>query len=214
MASDPYRRWAVIYDRVVEPMQSGVRRIALRVLPPVAGWSVLDVGCGTGTGLVPYVEAGCSATGVEVSPVMFDKAMARLGDRAGLHLTDGEALPFEDGAFDLVLTSMVLHEIPAEARPRFVSEMARVARPDGHLLFIDFRCGSLRGLKGFALRGLSTAIERVSGHYDGYRTFRAAGGVPHTIGELRLGVEREKAVAGGNLGIYVVSPRPAGDGPP
>lgn len=56
-ANDPYRRIAGVYDRLIEPMQSGVRRVALDVVPPQSGWQVLDVGCGTGSGLVPYVAA-------------------------------------------------------------------------------------------------------------------------------------------------------------
>ncbi len=52
---DPYRRIANVYDRLIEPMQAGVRRVALEVVPPQAEWQVLDVGCGTGTGLARYL---------------------------------------------------------------------------------------------------------------------------------------------------------------
>lgn len=207
-ANDPYRRIAGVYDRLIEPMQAGVRRVALDVIPPQPGWQVLDVGCGTGTGLAPYVEAGCRVLGVDVSAAMLERAIARLGDRAELHLTDGDTLPFDGGRFDLVTTSMVLHEVPTEARTALVAEMARVVEPDGRLLFIDFRFGSLRGWKGPTFRALSGVIERFSGHYSGYRSFKTSGGVPGVVGEVGLGVEREKIVAGGNVAIYVVAPKP------
>ena len=207
IARDPYRRLAGVYDRLIEPMQAGVRRVALDVHPPQPHWRVLDVGCGTGTGMAPYIEAGCTVSGVDVSEAMLEKAAARLGDTAELHHTDGDALPFDDGCFDLVSTSMVLHEVPADARPAFVREMARVAKPAGRVLFIDFRFGSLRGLKGPAFRTLSAVIERFSGHYSGYRSFKAAGGVPGVVGEAGLSIEREKIVAGGNVAIYVVAQR-------
>ena len=157
--NDPYRRIAGVYDRLIEPMQAGVRRVALDVIPPEPGWQVLDVGCGTGTGMARYVEAGCTAVGVDVSAAMLDKAKARLGVQTDLHLTDGNTLPFDDGCFDLVTTSMVLHEVPTDARTTFVAEMARVSKPSNALLFIDFRFGSLRGWKGPTLRGLSEVIE-------------------------------------------------------
>lgn len=205
-ARDPYRRIAGVYDRLIEPLEAGVRRVALDVIRPEAGWQVLDVGCGTGTGLVPYVEAGCTAVGVDVSAAMLEKAAARLGERAELLLTDGDALPFDGGRFDLVTASMVLHEVPAGSRGAFVAEMARVAKPDGKLLLTDFRFGSLRGWKGPTLRVLNGVIERLAGHYSGYRSFKAEGGVPTSLDGAGLDIEREKIVAGGNLAIYVVAP--------
>ena len=103
---------------------------------------------------------------------------------------------------------MVLHEVPAEARTALVKEMTRVTKPGGRLLLIDFRFGSLRGWKGPTLRVLSTAIERFAGHYSGYRSFKASGGVPGAVSEAGLGIEREKIVAGGNVAIYVMGPKP------
>lgn len=203
-ARDPYRSVAGIYDRLIEPMQAGVRRVALEVLPPQSGWEVLDVGCGTGTGLTSYADAGCRVVGVDVSPSMLSKAAARLGDRVELHLGDGETLPFSSDRFDLVTTSMVLHEVPAADRVGFVAEMARVSKPRGRLLFVDFRFGAMRGWKGPALRVMSWIIERLSGHYSGYQSFKASGGVPRVLADAGLTTEHEKIIAGGNVAIYVV----------
>lgn len=207
-ARDPYRRIAPIYDRLIEPMQAGVRRVSLDLVPPQPDWQVLDVGCGTGTGMAPYVEAGCTVSGVDVSAAMLEKATARLGNRAELRLTDGRTLPFGDDHFDLVSTTMVLHEVPAVAREAFVAEMARVAKPDGRVLLIDFRFGSLRGWKGPTLRVSTGVIERLSGHYSEYRSFKASGGVPGVVDGAGLLIEREKIVAGGNVAVYVVAPLP------
>ncbi len=204
--NDPYRRIAGVYDRLIEPLQAGVRRVALGVVPPQPNWQVLDVGCGTGTGLVHYVEEGCTAVGVDVSAAMLEKARTRLGDRAELHLTDGDTLPFDDARFDLVTTSMVLHEVSADARSPLVGEMARVAKPDGRLLIIDFRFGSLRGWRGPTFRVVNAVIERFAGHYSGYQSFKASGGVPSLVGEAGLDIAREKIVAGGNVALYVVAP--------
>ncbi|HSL24934.1 MAG TPA: class I SAM-dependent methyltransferase [Acidimicrobiia bacterium] len=207
-ARDPYRRVAGFYDRLIEPIQAGVRSVALDVVPPRPEWQVLDVGCGTGTGMARYAEAGCSVVGVDVSPAMLKRAHARLGDRAELHLTGGDTLPFDDDQFDLVATSMVLHEVPAHAREAFVAEMARVAKPEGRMLLIDFHFGELRGWKGPTLRALSGVIERFSGHHSGYRSFKASGGVPGVVARAGLTVKRAKIVAGGNVAIYVVAPKP------
>jgi ubiquinone/menaquinone biosynthesis C-methylase UbiE len=204
---DPYIRIAGFYDRFVEPMQSGVRRAALQVVPPQPGWRVLDVGCGTGTGLLPYLEAGCEVSGVDVSAAMLVQAAARLGERADLHLiAAGGPLPTTDDQFDLAVTSMVLHEVPEEDRREFLLEMSRVTKPAGRVLLVDFRFGSLRGWRGPLLRAATATMERFAGHYSGYRSFKAAGGVPAALDEADLYMEHEKIVAGGNVGIYVVHP--------
>jgi ubiquinone/menaquinone biosynthesis C-methylase UbiE len=203
---DPYRLIAGIYDRLIEPMQAGVRRVALSLIPAQPEWDVLDVGCATGTGLAPYAEAGCTIVGVDVSPSMLSKAADRLGDQAQLHLGDGKTLPFDSNRFDLVTTSMVVHEVPAPARGSFVAEMARVTKPDGRMLLIDFRFGRMRGWKGPTLRAASWAIERFSGHYQGYQSFKASGGVPDVVNSIGLTIQHEKIVAGGNIAIYVVQP--------
>lgn len=207
---DPYRRIAGFYDRFVEPMQAGVRNVALEVLPPQPGWHVLDVGCGTGTGLLPYLAAGCHVSGADVSPAMLEQAAARLGTRADLHLVAaGEPLPVEDSLFDLTVTTLVLHEVSAKERNEFLWEMARVTKPAGRILVTDFRFGSLRGWRGPALRAATVAMERLSGHYSGYRSFKAGGGAPAVVEAAGLEVEREKVVAGGNMALYVVDPRAA-----
>lgn len=204
--SDPYRRIAPIYDRLIEPMEAGVRRVALKVAPPRPEWRVLDVGCGTGTGLALYLAAGCTVAGVDVSPAMLTQAQARLGDGVELRLTKGEVLPFETGRFDLVTASMVLHEIADADRPSFLAEMARCTRPGGRILITDFRIGSLRGWRGPVLRIVNAVIECFSGHYAGYRSFRATGGIPALAETAGVTIDREKIVAGGNIGIYVLNP--------
>jgi ubiquinone/menaquinone biosynthesis C-methylase UbiE len=204
-STDPYRRLAAVYDRLLEPMQAGVRGVALEVLPPDPGWDVLDVGCGTGTGLARYADAGCTVAGVDVSAAMLEKASARLGAAAELHQVDPGPLPFDDYRFDLVMISMVIHEVAGDGRVALLREMARVAKPDGRLLVIDFRFGSLRGWRGQALRRLLPVIERFAGHYREYRGFRASAGVPPLLAAAGLTIEREKIVAGGNLALYLVS---------
>lgn len=203
---DRYRLIARFYDRLIEPMQAGVRRKAMELVPPQPGWRVLDVGCGTGTGLVPYADAGCAVVGVDVSKAMLERAANRLEGRGELHLTDGGTLPVGGAETDLVITSMVLHEVPPESRTSFLAEIARAAKPDGRVLVIDFRSGKVRGLKGYLSRSVSWVIELFSGHFSEYRSFMRSGGFPALVRQIGLTVELEKPVAGGNVAIYVARP--------
>jgi ubiquinone/menaquinone biosynthesis C-methylase UbiE len=97
---------------------------------PLQGLSVLDVGCGTGTTdrvLTPRVGR---LYGVDVSEEMLAHARINVPD-AHFSWYDGEKLPFPDETFDAVTAICVLHHVPISGRFKLVSEMARVAHPEG-----------------------------------------------------------------------------------
>src|SRR5207253_11339367 len=63
---------------------------------------------------------------------------AGLQDRIGLQVAPATRLPFDDGAFDLVLTSHVLKHLDDEALLASFREVARVLRPGGRFLLWEF----------------------------------------------------------------------------
>jgi ubiquinone/menaquinone biosynthesis C-methylase UbiE len=138
---DAYRRAARWYDRVFGGLNAGLRGLDLTMFPPRDGMEVLDVGCGTGLQLASYQHAGCRVSGIDASPAMLAAARRRLGDTAALRLGDAARLPWPDRAFDLVLASTVLHEMPSGVRVATLGEMRRVLRPGGRVLLTDFEAG-------------------------------------------------------------------------
>ena len=92
----------------------------------VRGLRVLDVGCGTGLHLRLFAERGAAGVGVEPSREMLGRARERLGGDALLVRGRAEALPFRDGAFDVV-TLITSLEFVGDARAAF-AEAARVCR--------------------------------------------------------------------------------------
>jgi SAM-dependent methyltransferase len=68
----------------------------------LAGCRLLDVGCGTGSALLPMVERGYDVTGVDVSPRMLDVAREKLPGEVDLVAADMRSLPDLGGDFDLV----------------------------------------------------------------------------------------------------------------
>lgn len=63
-----------------------------------------------------------------------------VADRVVLHTADLTALPFDDATFDVVTSSLAIHNIPdPAARATAVSEAVRVLRPGGHLVIADIR---------------------------------------------------------------------------
>jgi len=200
-----YRRAARAYDRVIGPLMAGSRAAALRALEPRPGMRVLDVGCGTGVWLAEYAAAGGVVAGVDRSRPMLERAAARLARTAVLVEGDAGALPFADGAFDVVGATTLLHEIAAERRVRVLSEMRRVAA--GVVVVIDFRSERPDTAAGRAARMLTRAIERIAGgdHWRNSRQFLASGGVPALASEAGLRVQRVELAGGGALGVYLLA---------
>jgi ubiquinone/menaquinone biosynthesis C-methylase UbiE len=97
---------------------------------------LLDVGCGTGVVAVTAARRGARVTGLDLSPVLLERARwnAKMAQTEIEFLEgDVEALPFADGAFDLVLSQFGHMFAP---RPEVaITEMLRVLKPGGHIAF-------------------------------------------------------------------------------
>lgn len=117
-----------------------LRARALAHLAP-AEWTVADVGTGTGILAAELARLGIRVVAVDHSPRMLEAAGAKLRDQgleAAVELRAGEAnaLPLADGEVDAALAHMVLHYLPAPSEA--LREMARVVRPGGVVVVVDF----------------------------------------------------------------------------
>jgi len=98
--------------------------------------SLLDVGCGIGNYhplLAPVVG---SVSGVDVSSVCIAKAKER-NPTVSYAAYDGDHLPYPDQHFDVTFCICVLHHVPPERWPQFVSEMRRVTRAGGLVVIYE-----------------------------------------------------------------------------
>ena len=101
------------------------------------GWTVGDLGCGTGqvaSLLAPFVRG---VVAVDNSPAMLQSARERLAAAPNVEVRAGdlEALPVESGALDAAVLALVLPYV--EAPGVVLAEAARVLRPGGRLLVVD-----------------------------------------------------------------------------
>ncbi|MER5635575.1 methyltransferase domain-containing protein [Kitasatospora sp. NPDC002227] len=108
------------------------------------GDRALDVGCGTGylTRCVAHaVGPTGTVLGVDPSPDVLAHARRRAARHPHCTFTDGiaEELPGPDDAYDVVVSSLMVHHLPEGVRARAAAEMFRVLRPGGRLLLADFR---------------------------------------------------------------------------
>lgn len=132
------RIFAAGYDRMsagVEVAGLGAHREAL--LAGAAG-RVLEIGAGTGRNLEYYGDAVESLTVSEPEPAMTRRLVRRIGEqprRVELVRAPAEELPFEDGSFDVVVSTLVLCTVEDQAKA--LAEIRRVLEPGGELLFIE-----------------------------------------------------------------------------
>jgi len=100
------------------------------------GQRVLDVACGTGVVSVTAARAGARVTGLDLTPTLLEHAKenARIaGVEIDWHEGDVEQLPFENAAFDFVLSQFGHIFAP---RPEVaIGEMLRVLKPGGTIAF-------------------------------------------------------------------------------
>ncbi|MBL0732437.1 MAG: class I SAM-dependent methyltransferase [Desulfosarcina sp.] len=91
--------------------------LMINMLKPEKGRMVLDIGCGTGTGLLKYLEMGLQVTGIDPSPYMLDIAAGKVKNRADLHRGFAERLPFDDNSFHYtsLITTLEFVEEPEKA---------------------------------------------------------------------------------------------------
>ena len=201
--TDPYRRIARFYDAIVEPFNSTLRSYVRKVARPEEGMRVLEVGCGTGTNLELFAEAGCRVSGIDLSPAMIDIARRKVGDRADLRLGDAADMPFADASFDLVLSFLTLHEMPPVVRSPVMQEIVRVAGRDGRALFIDYHPGPLGFPRGWFYKSIIYTIEFGAGweHFQNHRDFLARNGLDTLMDDHGLAVTKSRIIAGGNIQV-------------
>jgi SAM-dependent methyltransferase len=121
------------------------------------GIELLDVGTGSGgTIAIPAARRGAVVTGVDLTPELFEDARRRAAD-AGVEVDwvegDAEALPFEDGRFDLVVSTFGHMFAPRHARAG--AELARVCRPGGTVATTTW---TPEGMVGTVLRTLAARL--------------------------------------------------------
>ena len=107
---------------------------------------VLDIGCGTGTlvVLLKRMYPTAQIVGLDPDPKALRRAKKKVR-RAGVavQLDEGFAdeLPYDEGTFDRVLSSFMLHHLEDQDREKMLREVLRVLKPGGSFHLVDFAGG-------------------------------------------------------------------------
>ncbi len=147
-----------------------VRNLRRRVLDLAElrdGKTMLDVGCGTGTlalDAAARVGAAGRVAGIDPAPRQIARARSK-ARRAGLtidfQVAAIEALPFPDGSFDAVTSTVMMHHLPEDLKQQGLSEIRRVLQPRGRLVVCDFKSAetNVRDLTELITRAAFTGVE-------------------------------------------------------
>ena len=135
------------YDKLNHVLSMNVdklwRRHALKEIVDGTSQRILDVACGTGDSTVSIAKAvaeGSEVIGVDISEGMMalvkGKAeKAGVANRISLQVADGEALPYEEGAFDRVTCAFGIRNF--EHKEKGLSEFLRVLKPGGRAVILE-----------------------------------------------------------------------------
>lgn len=137
---DQFTKQAVPFANKPEHSAEDTMRLTLETTGVTTDDRVLDVACGPGLVACAFAQIARHVTGIDLVPAMIQQARHRQTEMGLSNVNwlvgDIRPLPFEDGAFTLVLSRYAFHHLENPAA--VLSEMARACAPGGRVAVIDF----------------------------------------------------------------------------
>ena len=163
--SDIAGRYQVVNHLLSGGLDFYWRAIAVRLIRPWNPATVLDVATGTGD-LAMAIRKTCP--GARIVGADFCAPMLNVARKNGLPelvVADGMNLPFTDATFDVVTAAFGLRNMASWEKG--LSEMARVLKPGGHLLILDFSLPTLPVIRPLYRAYLHHALPIMAGILTG-----------------------------------------------
>jgi ubiquinone/menaquinone biosynthesis C-methylase UbiE len=114
-----------------------LRRLVLQELSLPADSKVLDLCCGSGQVTKILVQNFRSVVGLDASPLSLKRSRQNVPEAEYVQAF-AEEMPLPDNQFDLVHTSMALHEMQPDQLKQILAEVHRILKPGGIFALIDF----------------------------------------------------------------------------
>ena len=139
---DMFARIAPGYDDANKVMSMGIdriwRRIALRALGSAADGDVMDLCAGTMDFSAALARRSRSVVAVDFCQPMLDAGRAKIPDEANVRIlcADAREIPLPDASLDGIVAGFGIRNVPEPERA--LAECARLLRPGGVLVVVDF----------------------------------------------------------------------------
>jgi ubiquinone/menaquinone biosynthesis C-methylase UbiE len=194
-----FARWSPVYDLFAKPIgfayEAAVRKAGAR-----PGRTLLDLCTGTGEIALRCARRGATVTAADMTPSMLLRAVgkARRLQRQPVRFAglDARHLPFPEAAFDAVILSFALHDMPHRVRIEVLREAARVARET--LIVLDYDVPRRDPWRRLVLKGLGLfETPYLAG-------FAREGGAAGAIAEAGLTVKETARPMPGLFAVYVI----------
>ncbi len=141
------RRWLTpFYDPVMRYLmrEETFRPMLIDMAAPQPMERILDLGCGTGTltEMIQIRQPEATIVGIDIDPAVIKIAQRKMmrDQITQVHGTRGYTinLPFAEGSFNLVVTSMVLHHLIFADKRKTFQEVTRVLATGGRFCIVDY----------------------------------------------------------------------------
>ena len=133
-----YDRWGKFYDLVFKHVFSEGRNVGVDLLDLQPGEKLLEVGVGTGLSL-PLYPSTSEVIAIDLSSKMLEKAKEKIEkmrlQNVELSVMDAQNMAYADNTFDCVTACYVVSAAPDPHK--VVSEICRVCKPGGRIVFIN-----------------------------------------------------------------------------
>jgi SAM-dependent methyltransferase len=189
------------YGMVLDPILASLRkRVALEV---GAGKKVIDIACGTGAQLFEIAGKAATITGVDLSESMIDFAKKTAKNRdllnADFRVCDATDLSvFQDGAFDIAMLSLALHQFSPDLHSSILNEMKRVAH---QLIIVDYAVPLPKNYVGYGSRVAEFLAGRE--HNRNFKMYCKLGGLNTILTAKNLQITTARFLAKGAFQLAV-----------
>lgn len=134
-----------VYDWVLKNTfpEKQIKEDVVQLAHLLPGQSILDFGVGTATLSIMAYKSQPTALyhGIDVDKAILEIADSKISsEKAAIELLqyDGKNLPYNDEAFDTIISSLVFHHLYTEGKAQALAELFRVLKHGGRLIIADF----------------------------------------------------------------------------